>query len=67
MIWFFLSKEGFSWDALFRFNLFCGLAIILFTLVYEILFLNKERELDNKIVKQLIANAHRLSLEVLQK
>ena len=38
MIWFSLSKEGFSWDALFRFNLFCSLAIILFTLVYEILF-----------------------------
>ena len=53
MIWFSLSKEGFSWDALFRFNLFCALAIILFTLVYEIIFLSKERELDTKIVDEL--------------
>jgi two-component system, LytTR family, sensor kinase len=27
--------------------------VIFYTLVYEILFLNKERELDNKVVKQL--------------
>jgi len=67
MIWFSLSKEGFSWDPLFRFNLFCALAIILFTLVYEILFLNKERELDSKIVYQIDRERSQAELEVLRK
>ena len=66
MIWFSLSKEGFSWDALFRFNLFCSLAIILFTLVYEILFLNKERELDSKIVYQIDRERSQAELEALR-
>jgi len=67
MIWFSLSKEGFSWNPLFRFNLFCALAIILFTLVYEILFLNKERELDSKIVYQIDRERSQAELEVLRK
>ena len=67
MIWFSLSKEGFSWDALFRFNLFCAFAIILFTLVYEILFLNKERELDSKIVYQIDRERSQAELEALRK
>ncbi len=67
MIWFSLSKEGFSWDPLFRFNLFCAFAIILFTLVYEILFLNKERELDSKIVYQIDRERSQAELEVLRK
>ncbi|MES1222001.1 MAG: sensor histidine kinase, partial [Bacteroidota bacterium] len=53
MIWIKVSKEVFSWNILFRFIAVCTLAITVFTLVYEILFLSKERELDVKIVDQL--------------
>jgi len=67
LIWFSISKEPFSWDAVFKFNLFCSLAIILFTLVYEILFLNKERELDTKIVYQIDRERSQAELEALRK
>jgi LytS/YehU family sensor histidine kinase len=53
MIWFQFSKEVFSWHGLLKFITACVLAVIVFTLVYEILFLSKERELDTKIVDQL--------------
>jgi len=66
MIWFFASRDPFSWNGLLRFNIFCALAIILFTLVYEILFLNKERELDTKIVRQLDRERSHAELEALR-
>jgi sensor histidine kinase YesM len=53
MIWLRISRETFSWDNIFKFVLFTSLAVVVFTLVYEILFLSKERELDTKIVDQL--------------
>jgi sensor histidine kinase YesM len=65
MLWFYMSKNRFNWDSLLRFNIICALAIILFTLVYEILFLNKERELDSKIVRQLDRERSRAELEAL--
>jgi sensor histidine kinase YesM len=66
MIWFYISKDSFNWNALFKFNIFCALAIIVFTLVYEILFLNKERELDSKIVDQLDRERSQAELEALR-
>ena len=66
IIWFYFSRNSFSWDGLLRFNVVCALAIILFTLVYEILFLNKERELDSKIVKQLDRERSQAELEALR-
>jgi LytS/YehU family sensor histidine kinase len=66
MIWFYISKDKFTWNALLKFNLICALAIILFTLVYEILFLNKERELDSKIVDQLDRERSQAELEALR-
>jgi len=51
--WLKFSKEVFSWSSFSKFLVVCMLAIIVFTLIYEILFLSKERELDNKIVDQL--------------
>lgn len=66
MIWFYMSPEQFNWNALFKFGVFCGLAIIVFTLVYEILFLNKERELDSKIVDQLDRERSQAELEALR-
>ncbi len=65
MVWFYISKDRFNWDSLFKFDIICALAIILFTLVYEILFLNKERELDSKIVRQLDRERSRAELEAL--
>jgi len=66
MIWFYISKDKFNWNDLFKFNILCALSIILFTLVYEILFLNKERELDSKIVKQLDRERSHAELEALR-
>src|SRR5215469_5505153 len=66
MLWFYFSKNDFSWTVLLKFNLLCAIAIIVFTLVYEILFLNKERELDSKIVKQLDRERSQAELEALQ-
>ena len=51
--WLRLSQEVFAWNNFIKFLLACVAAVIVFTLVYEILFLSKERELDNKIVDQL--------------
>jgi len=51
----------------FQIQSFCSLAIILFTLVYEILFLNKERELDTKIVYQIDRERSQAELEALRK
>lgn len=51
--WLKLSREPFDRKGIYAFISFCVLAVIVFTLIYEILFLNKERELDNKIVDQL--------------
>ena len=51
--WMKWSNETFSWNDVIRFVLICVVAVVVFTLVYEILFLNKEREEDTKMVDQL--------------
>jgi LytS/YehU family sensor histidine kinase len=66
MLWFYVSKDPFTWSRLMRFNVLCGFAIVLFTLVYEILFLSKERELDTKIVKQLDRERSQAEMEALR-
>lgn len=53
LTWFRISKENFSWTTLTEFILLSLLAVIVFTLVYEILYLSKERENDKQIVVQL--------------
>ncbi len=52
-LWLRFSKELFAWEAVYKFVALSTLAVIVFTLIYEILYLSKERELDNKIVDQL--------------
>lgn len=52
-IWFQFSGEIFEWDHFYKFITLCTIAVILFTLVYEILYLSKERELDYRVVDQL--------------
>ncbi|MBS1921719.1 MAG: histidine kinase [Bacteroidetes bacterium] len=66
MIWYKFSFEIFSWVNLIKFLVVCALAIILFTLIYEILFLSKERELDSKIVKQLDHELTQAEMSVLK-
>ena len=65
-VWFKISKENFTWDAMGKCICFSTLAVIVFTLVYEILFLSKERELDTKIVDQLDWERSKAELSVLK-
>ncbi len=53
LLWMRFSKEEFYWAPINKFILSSVLAVIVFTLVYEILYLSKEREIDNRIVDQL--------------
>lgn len=66
MMWVYVSREPFQWKSIYKFSMACGLAIIIFTLVYEILFLSKERELDSKIVYQLDRERSQAELEALR-
>lgn len=66
MIWFRVSREIFAWEKLWWFILFTTVAIILFTLLYEILFLSKEREIDHKIVHEMDKEIKQVELTVLQ-
>jgi Putative regulator of cell autolysis len=65
LIWFKISKENFSWTSLYKCMVFSALAVVIFTLIYEILFLSKERELDNKIVDQLDWERSKAELAIL--
>jgi sensor histidine kinase YesM len=63
--WIKLSRETFNWAGVYKFTSVCVAAVIIFTLVYEILFLSKERELDNKIVDQLDKERSQAELQAL--
>src|SRR5258705_1732466 len=65
MIWFRVSKDNFTWEKIFAFIAFIVMAVVIFTLVYEILFLSKERELDTKIVEELDRERMEAELDVL--
>ena len=53
LIYYRFSKENFTWTY-FLLNVFLSvLAVIVFTLVYEILYLDKERQIDSRVVNQL--------------
>ncbi len=64
-VWLKVSREPFSWMSVYRFLAACVAAVIIFTLIYEILFLSKERELDTKIVDQLDKELSQAELQVL--
>jgi hypothetical protein len=53
LLWFRFSKENFLWVSFYKFIAVCVFAVIVFTLIYEILFLSKERELDSKLVTEM--------------
>jgi len=65
MIWFRISKDIFTWEKFFGFTAFTIMAVLIFTLVYEILFLSKERELDTKIVEELDRERMEAEMDVL--
>lgn len=52
-IWFRISREEFSWTKTIQFVAFSVLAVIVFTVLYEVLYLTKEREEDTEKVEQL--------------
>jgi Histidine kinase len=51
--WYKISRENFSWPPIFKCIAFSSLAVLLFSLIYEILFLSNQRILYTKIVDQL--------------
>lgn len=53
LIYYKISKENFAWTYYLLTVILSALAVIIFTLVYEILYLSKEREIDSKVVDQL--------------
>ncbi|HET6995976.1 MAG TPA: histidine kinase [Chitinophagaceae bacterium] len=64
-VWIKISRETFNWNGIYKFIAVCVAAVILFTLLYEILFLSKEREIDNKIVDQLDKERSQAELQAL--
>lgn len=64
-IWMQFSRNEFTWSGLWWFILLCMFAVIVFTLIYEILFLSKERELDTRIVTQLDRERTQAELQAL--
>ncbi len=53
LTWYRFSREVFNWNSFYKFVAICVLAVIVFTLLYEILFLSKEREQDFMLVKKM--------------
>ena len=66
LTWMRFSKEIFRWRPITEFLVFSLLAVIVFTLVYEVLYLSKEREKDNEIVVQLDQELTRVEIMALR-
>ena len=64
--WYKMSGENFSWAPIFKCIAFSALAVLLFTLVYEILFLGNQRILYTKIVDQLDWERSKAEMSVLK-
>ena len=64
--WFKMSGEPFAWLPVFKCIAFSSLAVVLFTLVYEILFLGNQRNLYTKIVDQLDWERSKAEMAVLK-
>lgn len=64
-LWLEFSREPFNWDNIWKFIILCVMAVIVFTLIYEILFLSKERELDTRKVRQLDRERSQAELQAL--
>ncbi|MEO8414639.1 MAG: histidine kinase [Ginsengibacter sp.] len=64
--WFKISKENFTWPPVFKCIAFSSFSVLLFTLVYEILFLGKQKVLYSKIVDQLDWERSKAEMSVLK-
>jgi two-component system, LytTR family, sensor kinase len=64
--WFSISREPFSWRPVYKLMAFSAVAVIVFNLIYEILFLSREREQSIKIVNQLDQERLYAELEALR-
>ncbi len=67
MVWYAISTEIFTWASSLRFITFCTIAAILITLIYEILYLSKEREIDSQLVDLLDKERVHAELQALSK
>lgn len=66
LAWYKFSKEILSWTNVYIFEAICILAVIVFTLVYEILFLSNEREEDSILVKKMDLELTHAELQALK-
>jgi LytS/YehU family sensor histidine kinase len=64
--WMRLAGEAYDWAGFIRFILTCIMIIVTFTLLYEILYLNKEKEEDIKTVDLLDRERSQAELHALQ-
>ena len=66
LAWYKISRENFGWGPFVRCIGYSSLAVLLFTLLYEILFLSTQRNLYTKIVNQLDFERSRAEMSVLK-
>ncbi|MBC7873372.1 MAG: histidine kinase [Ferruginibacter sp.] len=64
--WIQFSGEVFAWNNIISFILACLVTVVVFTLLYEILFLTKERERDKKMVNRMDRERSLATLYALQ-
>ncbi len=63
--WYKVSRETWKWNIFYQFVAICVLAVVLFTLLYETLYLSKEREEDSKLVQQMDSELTQAELKAL--
>jgi sensor histidine kinase YesM len=63
---FFMSGDYFNWDLLFRNTLTVSVVVVMFTLIYEILFLSNEKENELSKTKQLDTALTKAQLTILK-
>jgi sensor histidine kinase YesM len=66
LLWMKFSKEKFHGIPFLRFIIFSVMAALLFKLIYEVIYLSKERERDNLIVDQLDNELNRVEMKALR-
>ena len=64
--WFQFANEIFGWNKILSFSLVCTITVIVFTLLYEILYLAIEKEQDHLKVDQLSKEKSQATLYALQ-
>ncbi|MBK8141387.1 MAG: histidine kinase [Chitinophagaceae bacterium] len=65
LTWFRFSKDDSHREPIYLFISLCVLTVLVFTLVYEIIFLRKERELDSKLVDEIDRERTQAELQAL--